>query len=292
MHDALEEIIANTAPLAAVLRQLRHSRTAVTGAGIIVCLAIIAIFAPLLAPHDPLQQDLSSRLLEPHTYFPLGSDELGRCVLSRIIYGARTSLLAATAVVIAASTFGLIIGLVAGYFGGRLDEVIMRLTDITLAFPGIIFALVIVGMLGPGLRNLLIGLALVHWTGYARLLRGSVLSVKEQAFVEAARATGAGPLRIMFRHILPNCLGPLVVIATLGMGHIILAVAALSFLGLGAQPPAPEWGAMLSGARLFMRTHWYLMVFPGLAIMVSVLGFSLLGDGLQDALAPRKQNRP
>ena len=288
MPDAVSKIIHSTDPLAQVLHRLSHNRLATVGVIIIVCLLIMAVGAPRLAPHDPLAQDLSQRLLAPGGRFPLGTDDLGRCVLSRIIYGARTSLLIALSIVAAASIVGLLLGLLAGYFGGHVDEVIMRLVDIMLAFPGIIFALVVVGILGPSLLNVMIGLALVHWTGYARLMRGSVLSVKEQTFVEAARAIGAGPLRIMFRHLLPNCLAPLVVMATLGMGHIILAAAALSFLGLGAQPPVPEWGAMLNSARLFMRTQPYLMTFPGLAIMATVLGFNLLGDGLRDALDPRQ----
>jgi len=292
MHDAIARIISSTEPLAGVLHRLTHNKMAIIGVAIIICLLIVAIIGPVVAPHNPIKQDLSQRLLGPSRQFPLGTDELGRCVLTRIIYGARSSLLMAIIIVAAAAIIGLLLGLVAGYFGGLVDETIMRVVDIMLAFPGIIFALVIVGVLGPGLLNVMIGLVLVHWTGYARLMRGSVLAVKEQTFVEAARAIGAGPTRIMFRHILPNCLAPIVVMATLGMGHIILAAAALSFLGLGAQPPTPEWGAMLNSARTFMRSHSYLMTFPGLAIMLTVLGFNLLGDGLRDALDPHQKESP
>jgi len=289
MHDAIGKIIPSGAPLGAVLHRLSHNKVAIIGLAIIICLLIVAVLGPAIAPHNPISQDLSLRLLDPSLQFPLGTDELGRCVLSRIIYGARTSLITAVIIVGAATVIGLLLGLVAGYFGGLIDEATMRVVDIMLAFPGIIFAMVIVGILGPSLLNVMVGLLLVHWTGYARLMRGSVLSVKEQTFVEAARAIGASPARIMFRHILPNCLAPIVVMATLGMGHIILAAAALSFLGLGAQPPSPEWGAMLNSGRLFMRSYPYLMTFPGLAIMVTVLGFNLLGDGIRDALDIRQQ---
>ncbi len=291
MHEAVLAIIRRTDPLAEALHRLAHNRVGMLGVVLIACLVIVAVVGPWLAPHNPIQQDLGQRLVGPCHQFPLGTDDLGRCVLSRIVYGARTSLLTAFIIVAAAAAIGLLLGLVAGYFGGLVDEVIMRTVDIMLAFPGIIFALVIVGILGPGLLNVMLGLALVHWTGYARLMRGAVLSVKEETFVEAARALGAGPLRIMWRHILPHCLAPMVVMATLGMGHIILAAAALSFLGLGAQPPTPEWGAMLNSARQFMRSCPYLMTFPGLAIMLTVLGFNLLGDGLRDALDPRQKGR-
>ncbi len=289
MHDAIAKIIASDDPLIVVLHRLTHNKLAIAGAAIVLCLLLVAVFGPLLVPHSPLHQDLSHRLLPPSRHFPLGTDELGRCLLSRLVYGARTSLLTAVVIVSGAALVGMLIGLLSGYLGGPVDEVVMRIVDILLAFPGIIFALVMVGVLGPSLLNVMIGLVVVHWTGYARLMRSSVLAVKEQTFVEAARAIGAGPLRIMFRHVLPNCLAPLVVMATLGMGHIILAAAALSFLGLGAQPPTPEWGAMLNSARPFMRTHAYLITFPGLAIMIAVLGFNFLGDGLRDALDPRQK---
>ncbi len=259
------------------------------GGAIIVGLVIVAAIGPLLAPNDPLQQHPELRLAAPDAQFPLGTDQLGRCVLSRLLYGARSSLEVAVVVVGAAAVAGILLGLISGYFGGLLDELLMRGVDVLLSFPGIIFALLIVGIMGPSLINVMIGLTLVHWTSYARLMRGSVLAVKERPFVEAARALGAGHRRIMLGHILPHCLGPIVVMATLGMGHVILAAAAMSFLGLGAQPPTPEWGAMLNQARDFMRTAPNLMLFPGLAIMVTVLSFNMLGDGLQDALDPRHQ---
>ncbi len=286
MHDAITRIIGDTAPLARILHRLSHDRMAMLGAAIIVLLVIIAMFGPWLAPNEPLQQHPELRLASPQAQFPLGTDQLGRCVLSRLLYGTRTSLGVAVVVVSFAVLIGILVGLISGYFGGVVDEALMRGVDVLLSFPGIIFALVIVGILGPSLFNVILGLALVHWTGYARLVRASVLAVKERPFIEAARAAGAGHRRIMFRHILPQCLGPVLVMATLGVGHIILAAAAMSFLGLGAQPPTPEWGAMLNQARDFMRVAPLLMVFPGLTIMITVLSFNLLGDGLQDALDP------
>ncbi len=291
MHDAVARIIDISRPLGEVLHRLSHSRTAMAGGAIIVGLLIVAAIGPLLAPNGPLQQHPELRLAAPSAQFPLGTDQLGRCILSRLLYGARSSLGVAVVVVGAASVAGTLLGLISGYFGGLADELLMRGVDMLLSFPGIICALLIVGVLGPSLINVMLGLALVHWTSYARLVRGSVLAVKERPFVEAARALGAGHRRIMLGHILPHCLGPVVVMATLGMGHVILAAAAMSFLGLGAQPPAPEWGAMLNQARDFMRTAPHLMIFPGLAIMTAVLSFNMVGDGLQDALNPHHQGR-
>jgi len=289
MHDVVAQIIDISRPLGQTLHRLSHSGTAMAGGAIIISLLIVAAAGPLLAPHNPLQQHAELRLAGPSAQFPLGTDQLGRCILSRLLYGTRSSLVVAVVVVGCAAVVGTLLGLISGYFGGLVDELLMRGVDVLLSFPGIIFALLIVGVLGPSLINVMLGLAMVHWTSYARLVRGSVLAVKERPFVEAARALGAGHRRIMLRHILPHCLGPIVVMATLGMGHVILAAAAMSFLGLGAQPPTPEWGAMLNQARDFMRTAPHLMVFPGLAIMITVLSFNMVGDGLQDALDPRHQ---
>jgi len=289
MHDAVAQIIDISRPVGQTLHRLSHNWTATAGGAIIVGLVIVAAIGPALAPNEPLLQHPELRLAGPGAQFPLGTDQLGRCILSRLLYGTRSSLGVAVVVVGAAAVAGILLGLISGYFGGLIDELLMRGVDVLLSFPGIIFVLLIVGILGPSLINVMIGLALVHWTSYARLVRGSVLAVKERPFVEAARALGAGHRRIMLRHILPHCLGPIVVMATLGMGHVILAAAAMSFLGLGAQPPTPEWGAMLNQARDFMRTAPHLMVFPGLAIMITVLSFNMVGDGLQDALDPRHQ---
>ncbi|MCL0084668.1 nickel ABC transporter permease subunit NikC [Thermodesulfovibrionales bacterium] len=287
MHDMVTKIIESRLPSAEVFQRLKKHRLALIGAGIILVLIFIAVLAPFIAPHDPIEQNLEHRLLSPNTEYLLGTDNLGRCILSRLIHGTSVSLQIGIMVVGIAAFVGVTLGLVAGYRGGLIDELIMRIVDILLAFPGIILALVIAGILGPSLFNVMLALAVVGWTSYARVVRGAVLSVKEKEFVEAARALGAGEARIMFRHILPNVMAPVIVMATLGMAHVILAAAALGFLGLGAQPPTPEWGSMLNDGRAFMRTAPHLTIFPGLAIMVTVLAFNFLGDGLRDALDPR-----
>ncbi|MCL0083294.1 ABC transporter permease [Thermodesulfovibrionales bacterium] len=287
MHDMVTKIIESRLPSAEVFQRLKKHRLALIGAGIILALIFIAVLAPFIAPHDPIEQNLEHRLLSPNTEYLLGTDNLGRCILSRLIHGTSVSLQIGVMVVGIAAFVGVTLGLVAGYRGGLIDELIMRIVDILLAFPGIILALVIAGILGPSLFNVMLALAVVGWTSYARVVRGAVLSVKEKEFVEAAQALGAGEARIMFRHILPNVMAPVIVMATLGMAHVILAAAALGFLGLGAQPPTPEWGSMLNDGRAFMRTAPHLTIFPGLAIMVTVLAFNFLGDGLRDALDPR-----
>jgi len=271
------------------LQQLKKNKIAIIGLIIIITLAFIALFAPFIAPHDPIEQNLEKRLLPPCREYPMGTDDLGRCLLSRIIYGARVSLQLGVIVVGIITVIGVTLGLISGYYGGIVDEIIMRLVDVVLAFPGIILALAVAGALGPGLFNVMLALAMVGWTGLARVVRGSVLSVKQKEFVESARALGCSDLHIMTRHILPNVMAPVIVLATLDMAFIILAAAGLSFLGLGAQPPTPEWGSMLNSGRAFMRTAPHLTTFPGLAIMVAVLAFNFLGDGLRDALDPRQQ---
>ena len=259
------------------------------GLVIIVSLALIAIFAPFIAPHDPVEQNLEKRLLSPSGEYPMGTDDLGRCLMSRIIYGARVTLQVGVITVGIITVIGVTLGLISGYCGGIVDEIIMRFVDVVLAFPGIILALAIAGALGPGLFNVMLALAMVGWTGLARVVRSSVLSVKEKEFVESARALGCSDLYIMTRHILPNVMAPVIVLATLDMAFIILAAAGMSFLGLGAQPPIPEWGSMLNSGRAFMQTAPHLTTFPGLAIMMAVLAFNFLGDGLRDALDPRQQ---
>jgi len=273
--------------LAGIVMQFKEHKIAMVGAVLILVLVLIAVFAPYIAPHDPIEINLKERLLAPNMEYPLGTDNLGRCMLSRIIYGARISLQIGIIVVGITSAVGIMLGMIAGYYGGILDEIIMRMVDIMLAFPGIILALAIAGALGPGLFNVMIALAIVGWTGYARVVRGVVLSVKEKEYVESARALGVGDWYIITRHILPSCVAPIIVIATLGMAYVILAAAALSFLGLGAQPPTPEWGSMLNNGKNFMRTAPYLTIFPGLAIMITILAFNFIGDGLRDALDPR-----
>lgn len=270
--------------------RVRESRSAMLGLTIIVLLVLLAIFAPQLSPNDPTDVCLGDRLISPFTEskYPLGTDHLGRCVLSRLLYGARISLAVGITVVGISTVIGVTLGVVSGYYGGISDSVIMRFVDATLSLPSIFLAVVIAGMLGRGLASVMIALVAIEWTSYARVARGSVLSLKEKEFVESARSLGVRDSYIMARHILPNIIAPVIVVATIGMAYVILAAAALSFLGFGAQPQTPEWGAMLNAGRVYMRTAPYLTIFPGLAIMLLVLAFNLLGDGLRDILDPRR----
>jgi peptide/nickel transport system permease protein len=254
-------------------------------------LAFVAVFAPFLAPHHPYEQNPEQALLPPHPEYPCGTDDLGRCIFSRIIFGTRISLEIGIMVTAITACVGVVMGLIAGYYGRLVDEIIMRLVDILLAFPGLVLALAIAGLLGPGLFNVMLALAVVGWMGYARVVRGAVLAVKEKEFIESAKALGATDFYILTRHILPNVIAPVIVMATLGIGYVVLAAAALSFLGLGVQPPTPVWGAMLNSGKAFMRTAPHLTVFPGLAIMITVLAFNFLGDGLRDILDPRLNER-
>ncbi len=286
MHDLVVKIIESGPPLLEAMRRLAKHRLALAGGAIIIILCLTALLAPWLAPHDPNRQQLAYRLLPPGEAFLLGTDNLGRCVLSRLIYGARVSLKVGLVVVSITCAVGVALGALAGYRGGLVDELIMRFVDVLLAFPGIVLALVIAGIMGPSLFSVMFAISLIGWTSYARVVRGAVLAVKEREYVEAARSLGAGDARILWQHILPNIMAPVIVMATLGMAHVILASAALSFLGLGMQPPHAEWGSMLSGGRPFMRTAPHLTIFPGLAIMLTVLAFNFLGDGLRDALDP------
>jgi peptide/nickel transport system permease protein len=290
MHDVVVKIIESGPPFLETVKRLKKHKLAVAGLVIILALSLIALFAPFIAPHDPNKLHLAHRLLSPGGDYPMGTDNLGRCLFSRLVFGSRVTLLAGFCVVGITSTVGVVLGIIAGYRGGLIDEFIMRCVDVLLAFPGIILALVIAGIMGPSLFNVMFALSLIGWTSYARVVRGAVLSVKEREFVEAARSLGASDNRIMLRHILPNVLAPVIVMATLGMAHVILSAAALSFLGLGVQPPNAEWGSMLNAGRIFMRTAPHMTVFPGLAIMLTVLAFNFLGDGLRDALDPWLNN--
>ena len=257
---------------------------------IILALLITAIFAPFLAPFPDQGKGLSNlnERLEPPTFkHPLGTDNLGRDILSRIIFGARISLKAAIVVVMISMSIGVPLGLIAGYFGGKTDEVIMRFADMILAFPSLLLAIAIVASLGPSLNNALIAIALPWWPWYTRLMRSQVISVKEMQFVESARAIGASRWRIMFRHILPNCLSPIIVNASVDMGYVILAIASLGFLGLGTQPPAADWGVMVSDGREFFMKQWWIPTFSGAAIFLTVLAFNLSGDGIREALDPK-----
>jgi len=272
-------------------RELRSNKTALSGVIIIFLLVFIAIFAPFVAPHDAVDQNLKKRLSPPSSEYPLGTDHLGRCVLSRLIYGTRISLSIGMVIVGITFAVGVTVGAISGYLGGVIDEIFMRIVDVFLAFPGLILALAIIAALGPGLFNAVIALAAAGWAGYTRIVRGSVLSVREKEFVESARGLGASDFYIVAHYILPNVIAPVIPMAMFGVSYTILAVAGLSFLGLGAQPPAPEWGAMLNDGRMFMRSAPYIMIFPGLAIMITVLAFNLVGDGLRDALDPRTRDK-
>jgi peptide/nickel transport system permease protein len=268
--------------------RLKRMRLALVGAALTLALIVCAAASPWLAPHSPQAMSLTEELAQPSSAHPLGQDKFGRDVLSRIIYGARVSLLVGTLTVLVSLSVGAALGCAAGYAGGLVDELFLRVVDIFLAFPGILLALALMAVMGPSLSNVIIALCLVGWVGYARLARAQVLTLKERDFVVAARASGATNTRIIFRHILPNVVAPLSVQATFGMGAAITAEAALSFLGLGVQAPTPSWGSMLNEGRQFLLIAPHLTTFPGLAIMLVVLGFNFLGDGLRDWLDPRK----
>jgi len=268
------------------LRTLVRNRMAMVGAAIILIWAVVAIAAPIVAPFDALAQKIEDRLGPPSAQHLFGTDELGRDVFSRVVYGARISLPVGLLVILFATLVGALVGALAGYIGGLFDLLIMRLADITLAFPSIVLALAIAAALGPSLKNALIAMILVWWPEYARLMRGQVLSVKNDDYVQAARTLGASDTRILLRHIIPNTLAPIIVKASLDAGSAILTIAALSFIGLGAVPPTPEWGAMISMGR-FKFYQWWLTTFPGLAVLSVVLGFNFLGDGVRDAFDPR-----
>ena len=269
------------------LRRLVRHRGAVAGLVILGVLALLAIGAPWLSPRDPIKTAPRAALQPPGSGYLLGSDQFGRDVASRVLYGARLSLVVGLISVSIAVGIGTPIGLVSGYYGGRLDAVLMRVIDVLLAFPGILLALAIVSVLTPGLGNVMIAVGLAAVPTYARLVRASVLSAREQVYVEAARAIGGRDRTILTRYILPNVVAPLIVTATLGLGTAILSAAALSFLGLGSQPPTAEWGRMLAEGRDFLREAWWISTFPGLGIMLTVLAMNLLGDGLRDLLDPR-----
>ena len=275
------------------LRRLMRRRTALFGMLVVLGVMLAAVFAPLVAPFDPLEQDIGQRLREPGwqdaqgRVHPLGTDHLGRDILARIIFGSRIALVVGLAAVMISGVLGMIIGLVAGYFGGRVDDLLMRLADIQLAFPFILLAIAVIGVLGPSLRNIIIVIGVSSWVVYARVVRGEVLSIREREFVQAAIALGSRHWRVLWTHVLPNTFTPWLVVATLDMARVIVIESALSFLGLGVQPPTPTWGGMLADGRVYLSTAWWLATFPGLAILITVLGINLFGDGLRDTLDPR-----
>jgi len=273
------------------MKRLLKNFAFTSGAILTIVLVLMALAAPLLAPFDPDVQDTSRRLEAPSHDHPLGLDDLGRDVLSRILFGARVSLRVGFSVVILGSLIGVFLGSIAGYFGGAADLIVMRVCDILLAFPGILLAIALVAVLGPSLNNVIIALAIINWVGYARLVRGQVLKVREMEYVTAAKALGARSPRVILRHVLPNVINPIIVMATLGLAGVILAEAALSFLGLGVQPPTPSWGKMLDSGRRYLGVANHLAIFPGAAIMLAVMGLNFLGDGLIDALDPKYRKR-
>jgi peptide/nickel transport system permease protein len=282
-----------------IVRTFLQSRTAALGAAIFTLFFLVALLAPVLAPHDPAKQDLKLRLAPPiglgldgaSLKHPLGNDNLGRDILSRILVGSRVSLVVGVTTILLAGTWGSLIGAVAGYYRGRLENVVMRLVDIWMAFPSLLLAIAFGAALGPGLFNLVLALALTIWVVYCRVVRAEVLSIRERDYVLAARTIGASDLRIILRHVFPNVVAPILVISTLQMGVVIISEASLNFLGVGVQSSVPTWGGMLSDGREFMRDAWWLATFPGIAISIVVWGVNLMGDGLRDALDPRLRER-
>ena len=267
-----------------LLRLFKKNKMAVMGFVIIAVMIAVAIFAPLIATQVPYEQNLANRFQSPSSQHFFGTDNFGRDIFSNVVYGARISLFIGFLATILSVIFGTVIGAVAGFFGGGVDNVLMRLVDIILSIPSLILAIAISTVLGTGIRNLILAVSLSGITNYARIVRASVLSVKEQEYVEAAKIGGASNFRLIFRHILPNCLGPIIVQATLGVGTSILQAASLSFIGLGVQPPTPEWGGMLSQGRSYIQDYPHMTIFPGLAIALTIFSLNLFGDGLRDAL--------
>jgi len=270
-----------------ILDILKGDSRILLGSIIICTILLVATFAPFIAPHDPLAQNLERRLSPPSCEYPMGADNLGRCVFSRVVYGARLSLPIGMAITGTALAIGSLIGAISGFLGGRYDEFVMRIVDVLLAFPGLILALAIIAVMGPGIINASFALVAIGWTGFARMVRAMTLAVREKEFMEGAKALGASDFYIITRHLLPNVIAPVLPMAFLGAGYSILALAGLSFLGLGVRPPTPEWGLMLSDGRLFMRSAPHLMIFPGIALSMTILAFNLLGDGIRDALGPK-----
>lgn len=290
-HEEPQEVYDPLGPMFEVFDRawavLRRNPLSLLGMGMLALVFVLCLIGPKLAPYDPIAQDMKAVLHPPCFAHPMGTDALGRDVLSRVLVGTRYSVPTGIVVVTIAMGLGLLIGAPAGFIGGWTDEILMRFTDLFLAFPALILAMAIAGALGPSLPNALAAIAIAWWPAYARLVRGQVMAARSAQYVEAARCVGASPLRILCIHILPNCLGPLIVQATLDLGSVILTSAGLSFIGFGAQPPLPEWGSMINAGRLYIESYWWVATFPGLAVLGSVMSFNLLGDGLRDMLDPR-----
>ena len=270
-----------------ILKRLARNKLAILGMVFVIIVVLAAIFADVIAPYDYAKQDLSSSMLYPSAEHLFGTDNFGRDILSRVIYGGRISLLVSVVAIAIALVIGCFIGIVAGYFGGKVDGFLMRLMDVLMAIPAFLLAVCISAALGTGIRNTSIAIAVGCVPGYARLMRAQVMSLRNQEFVESARMCGCSSMRVMLRHIMPNTLSTIIVDSTLRLGACIMIISSLSFIGLGVQPPIPEWGSMLSAGREYIRDFWPMVTFPGLAIMVTLFGFNLFGDGLRDALDPR-----
>lgn len=272
-------------------RAFTKGATAKAGLAIVAFFALMAAIGPAVAPYSPTEPDLGAILVPPGGAHPLGTDDTGMDILSRVLYGARIDLLSAVGIVLLSGVVGTAVGMAAGWSGGLVDELLMRLTDMFLAFPSLILAMAIAAVLKPSLTNALLAISVTYWPIYARLARSQALALRVREFVEAARAAGLAPLPIVLRHALPNAVGPLLVQATLDMGSVLLIAAGLSFIGFGAQPPTPEWGRMVSDGRSYLATQWWVATFPALAILLLTLGFNFLGDALRDHLDPRLRGR-
>jgi peptide/nickel transport system permease protein len=290
MSGNIDTAVAAMPPVAhGVLRRALRQTRARVGLCLVVLFLLMTLLAPVIAPYDPFDQDLSSALATPGDEHPFGADQYGRDVLSRVIYGTRTALLAIVMADGLALVLGGSLGLVAGFAGGKVDSLIMRVVDVLLAFPYLLLALVIVAALGPSLTNSIIAIGIIYTPQYARVMRGQVLAVQTADYIVAAQSIGAGRLRVMLRHILPNSFSPVLVLATLQAGGVVVETAGLSFLGLGAQPPSPDWGALLADGHGYFLTAWWMATFPGLAIFLVVVGFNLLGDALRDQYDPHQR---
>lgn len=275
----------------AALRRMKRDKAALAGTLIIILLVLAAALAPYITPYDPVKQNLEVMLEPPSLTHLLGTDQYGRDMFSRILYGCRYALVIGVAVVAIHFVVGVSLGLLAGYYGGWVESVIMRFVDVLLAIPSVVLAVTIAGFLGGGVQNVIIAVGAIGWRAYTRLVRAEVLAAKERTFVESARAIGCSNMRIILRHIMPYTLAPVIAYTSLGIATAILWAAALSFLGLGAQPPTPEWGAMLADGREFMEDGWWVATFPGLAIMITVIGFNFFGDALRNALDPKTEKK-
>lgn len=286
-EESINNIYPSRSPIKMIMKRLKKNKRAVIGLWMVLIFLIIAIAAPLIAPYDPLAQNMQIKLEAPSLVHPFGTDEFGRDIFSRIIYGAQISLLVGVVSVLFAVILGVALGTLAGYVGGLIDTIIMRIMDVLLAFPSFLLAMAIVSVLGPGLLNVMIAIAVFSIPTFARISRSEVISIKNKEYIEAARAMGAKGSLIIFKHLIPNSISPIIVLSTLRIATSIITAAGLSFLGMGAQPPTPEWGAMLNEGREYLRAAPHVSTIPGLAIMFMVLGFNMLGDGLRDALDPK-----